>query len=193
MLAKAGGGVVVRAATEDDVAAVHRVRVVTWQDAYAGIVPEDVLSGMRADDPDAIAAQRDRFRQAPPRTHLLVAEVDRRVVGFAAIGPEREDAQPGSAPRLSAETGEVYAIYVLPGAQRRGVGRALLTAALQALAADGFGRATLWVLEANAPARTFYERLGMRPSGERQPITLGVQLTEARYATELPMPSSGVD
>ena len=178
--------VVVRTATAEDIAAVHTVRVETWRDAYSGIVPDHVLAGLDASDPDAIAAQRARLRQPTPRTDLLVAELDGRVVGFAALGPERESTQPGAAPRLDAQIGEVYAIYVVPAAQGRGTGRALMREALDRLRAHGFRRATLWVLEANSPARAFYERVGMKPTGERQPVTIGVPLPEVRYAIELP-------
>ena len=175
---------VIRDATADDIAAVHAVRVETWRYAYAGIVPDDVLRGMDADDQDAIASQRARFRQPVPRTDLLVAERDGRVVGFAAVGPERGTTQPGAPPRLDTEVGEVYAIYVLPSVQGRGIGRELMRESLDRLRAHGFRRATLWVLEANVPARAFYERVGMAPTGERQPVTIGVALPELRYAID---------
>ena len=175
----------IRDATADDIAEVHAVRVETWRDAYAGIVADDVLRGMDADDQDAIAAQRARFRQPVPRTDLLVAERDGQVVGFAAVGPERETTQPGAAPRLDTEIGEIYAIYVVPSEQGRGIGRDLMREALDRLRAHGFRRATLWVLEANAPARAFYERVGMNLTGEQQPVTIGVPLPEVRYAIEL--------
>jgi hypothetical protein len=39
--------------------------------------------------------------------------------------------------------------------------------ALDDLRAAGFGRATLWVLEANARGRGFYEHTGWAPDGVR--------------------------
>jgi RimJ/RimL family protein N-acetyltransferase len=40
-----------------------------------------------------------------------------------------------------------------------------MTVALQRLADDGYSEAVLWVFEANAQARGFYERFGWRPDG----------------------------
>jgi chorismate mutase len=48
-------------------------------------------------------------------------------------------------------------LYVLPAAQRHGVGAALLDL-VKAHHPDGFG---LWVFESNAPARRFYARHGL--------------------------------
>jgi GNAT superfamily N-acetyltransferase len=57
-------------------------------------------------------------------------------------------------------TGEVPSIYVDPAMLGTGVGRELFEAAATALRDAGCTRATLWVLEANALARRFYEKAG---------------------------------
>jgi GNAT superfamily N-acetyltransferase len=82
-----------------------------------------------------------------------VAEVDGRIVGFASFGPSRDE-------DASDRTGEVPAIYLDPAVLGTGVGRELFEAATTALRDAGFAHATLWVLEANAPARRFYEKAG---------------------------------
>ena len=46
-------------------------------------------------------------------------------------------------------------LYVLPEAQRRGVGKDLLQ-----VAQNAFGRLQLWTFQRNAPARRFYEARG---------------------------------
>jgi len=66
-------------------------------------------------------------------------------------------------------------LYVLPNAQRRGVGTALLQVAQRA-----FPRLDLWTFQRNAPARRFYEARGFVPiaetdgaqNEEREPDTL---------------------
>ena len=45
------------------------------------------------------------------------------------------------------------------------MGRTLLHAAVEGLAADGFDTATLWTLADSEAARAFYEALGWRPDG----------------------------
>lgn len=53
-------------------------------------------------------------------------------------------------------------LYVLPERAGRGIGSKLLDVALDALAAEGFERAYLWVLADNVPAPAFYERRGLQ-------------------------------
>ncbi len=51
--------------------------------------------------------------------------------------------------------GWIDQLYVLPTAQRRGVGKDLLQ-----VAQNAFGRLQLWTFQRNAPARRFYEARG---------------------------------
>ena len=64
-------------------------------------------------------------------------------------------------------TGEVSELYVLRKAQRQGAGSLLMAAMARALLERGHRGFALWVLEQNAPARRFYERLGGTLIGER--------------------------
>ena len=70
-----------------------------------------------------------------------------------------------------------------PRPGRRGLGSALLfAAAVDDLRGRGFAPLVLWVIEANARGRRFYERAGWRPDGARQPIDFdGVPVDEIRY------------
>jgi GNAT superfamily N-acetyltransferase len=81
-------------------------------------------------------------------------------VGFAAFGPPDDDPSVPVGSRPPAGAGEVYAIYLDERVAGRGVGRALFDRAVGGLRAGGFGRAFLWVLEANERARRFYENAG---------------------------------
>ena len=80
------------------------------------------------------------------------------------------------------ECGEVSAIYALADAWGRGVGRALMDAALAGLASGGFTEVMLWVLEGNERAIRFYERAGFQPDGATKiDNTRGFALHELRY------------
>lgn len=78
-------------------------------------------------------------------------------IGLAMGGPSDDDAA----------VGDIGPIYVLPEYQGRGLGRELIRSASAFLFARGMGALHIGVLEANAPARGFYEALGGRVVGRR--------------------------
>ena len=159
--------VFVRPADEGDAAAIARVEIAAWRAAYRGIVPDPVLDGL--DLEHEASTWRERLRDQAV-VKVSVADVveppaSPRLVGYVTEGPARGDDVAG--------LGEVWAIYVDPAAQGRGVGRALLDAAVRGLAARGCDEAMLWVFEANAAARGFYERMGWALDGAAKPFAIG--------------------
>jgi ribosomal protein S18 acetylase RimI-like enzyme len=169
----------VRAARPADARAIAAVHVGAWRDAYAGLLPDEVLIGLDVDEWD----ERWSGKLAAPAegTFVLVFEQGGRVGGFVSGGPSR-DQFPG---------GEVYAIYVDPARQGRGAGSRLLAAAARHLAEAHFTDASLWVLADNRSARRFYESQGWHSDGTEQPWTHpgGDSVTEVRYVTRLPNPA----
>lgn len=105
---------ILRDATPADapaIAAVYRPAVETGTASFEEVAPDAEEMGRR------LAAVLDR------RLPWLVAEEDGGVVGYAYASPFRER----SAYRFTAED----SVYVAPGAQGRGVGRALLQALIE--------------------------------------------------------------
>ena len=70
--------------------------------------------------------------------------------------------------RIAADEMEVLTLGVPPGARRRGIGLALMTAALQQARARRASAAFLEVDVANAAAVALYERLGFQVAGLRR-------------------------
>jgi GNAT superfamily N-acetyltransferase len=184
--------VTVRPAVPADADEVVRINVRSWQQAYAGIVPDDVLAALDQQVGERVRRARERISSPgnPFRTAVAVAGPDRPgVVGYASYGPYRDDAHPD---RLDPAVGELLAIYVDPAHQRIGAGRALLATVVSALHTGGAGQARLWVLADNAPARRFYERHDWAPDGVTQefrvhrPDGTPVDLPEVRYARPVP-------
>ena len=68
--------------------------------------------------------------------------------------------------KLEGLEAEIYALYVLQGHQRRGVGRELVRACTRHFILNGHFGFYLWVLKANR-ARMFYEALGGTEMGEK--------------------------
>lgn len=135
-----------------------RVHIASWRETYPGLLPEAMLTRLSIAN-EAIRWQRMLDRPgAWGGAGCFVAEQDGAVVGYGSCGEER------SAPlRDRGFTGEICELYVLRRAQRQGAGAGLMRAMADALIARGHLAASLWVLERNAPARRFYERLGGIP------------------------------
>jgi GNAT superfamily N-acetyltransferase len=154
-----------RPALVADAAEIAAVHVDTWRATYPGMLPDRYLAAMDVRDYEDrwLRTIQDPYR----RSAVFVVEDDGRVVGFASCGPERDgDAR---------YDGELYAIYLLPAAQGRGLGRALVQTTADALAIRGMTSMVVWVLRGNAHARGFYERLGGVYLRER-PLDLGAGL-----------------
>lgn len=92
--------------------------------------------------------------------HALVAERDGRVTGAVVAGADASDPQLGHLSRL----------YVAPELWGQGIGGRLHSSALIHLRDQGYAEATLWVLERNDWARSWYERLGWSVTAERRPV-----------------------
>ena len=104
---------------------------------------------------------------------VFVAEWDGRVVGFAHGGANREPLE-----RCDAE---LYSIYLLKDAQKRGIGVGLLGAMATALLKRNFKSMAVWVLEQNR-SRNFYEKTGARMATSKVIEIGGAKLMEVAYA-----------
>jgi ribosomal protein S18 acetylase RimI-like enzyme len=165
----------IREATPDDVPGMARVRVDTWRSAYRGVVAEEHLASLSY----AQTEQRWRtrfFEQRQPGVFVYVAEGEQgEIVGFALGGPEL-----GQDPVY---WGEIYALYVLPSYQNRGIGRKLVAACTAQLLRQGIETLLIWALAAN-PHRRFYEALGGQVVREQDKEIGGQILREVGYGWE---------
>ena len=158
----------IRTATAADAEAIGAVQEHGWQVAYRHIFPEAELAQGGFIQ---VARWRDRLADPPQGWSTFVAERAGAVVGFASVGPSRDERG----------LGELYAIYVDPGAWSTGAGRALIERCEEQLRRN-YAEATLWVLEDNPRARAFYERAGWSPDGARKTERRwGVRAPEVRY------------
>jgi L-amino acid N-acyltransferase YncA len=169
--------VIVRPATPQDASAIAAVHVASWQVAYRGLLPDELLDGLDLERRRAVFERL--LTDGRPRQGVVVAEADGCVTGFAHTVPSRDD----DADEL---TGEVTSIYAVAGAWGSGTGRALMAAAIEQLRAAGFRTVTLWVLDSNDRARRFYERAGFALDGAAKEEELaGTPIREVRYRREL--------
>lgn len=164
-----------RPAQPDDALDVARVHVRAWQAGYRGLLPQEYLDGLRAED----RARRYDFAIGDPsKPATLVAVADGVVRGFATTMPAREV---GAAP-----VGELCALYVDPDWWGRGVGCALVAAARARLREHGFCEAVLWLLAGNRRGERFYRGDGWAADDTaRKDVVWGVDVDEVRYRRAL--------
>lgn len=164
-----------RPARPDDALDVARVHVRSWQAAYKGLLPDEYLDSLRADER---ASRYDFATTDPLAPHTIVADDGRTIVGFATIG-----VSPGESSR---DVGELMALYVDPASWRTGVGRSLIACARAGLRRRGFDNALLWVLEGNERAQRFYERDGwLRRDDRRRQRIWGIEVDEIAFRRRL--------
>jgi GNAT superfamily N-acetyltransferase len=157
----------VRAAVDADAGAIAHVHVESWHTTYAGIMPAAYLAGL-----DETLRARLWGEWLSSGTLVFVAEWDGRVVGFAHGGPNREPVADCDA--------ELYSIYLLKEAQKRGIGAQLLRVMATALLERNFKSMAVWVLEQNR-SRSFYEKTGARLATSKVIDIGGTKLMEVAY------------
>ena len=158
-----------REATVADSFAVARVHVRSWKESFAGIVPQIFL------DKKSVEKRVKAFEKgfSAPFYKMYVAEVpERSIVGFADFGEPREN--------IDAYEGELYAIYLLPEFQRKGIGERLFNLGVDFFIRSGRNSMYLLTLEVS-PYRLFYEKMGGQIVGRKQIEIEGIMYDELVY------------
>ena len=137
----------VRPAAPRDAKAIAEIHVATWQAAYQGLLPDDVLKAMTV--AKRLAYWKEAIEYSDPQ--LLVATDGDTVIGFVGFDRSRD-------PGTKSSVGEIWAMYVSPPHWRKGVGLALWDGARDGLKEEGCTQVTLWSLVANERALQFYEQ-----------------------------------
>jgi GNAT superfamily N-acetyltransferase len=153
----------VRPATEDDVAEIARIQLLTWRTGYAELLPPDVLAGL-----DEAAAAEQWHAAVTGPAEVFVATEGEWTVGFCVAGPAptSESSTVDDQPPPDADVvALVGALHVEPRWGRRGHGGRLLAAALESLAGQGFRRGISWLPEPDTASVGFYHRAGWTADG----------------------------
>ena len=155
-----------RKATGADAIAITIVNVYTWQTAYAGLIPEDVLKSRINNLP--ISAEK--LKNDISNRNIIVATVDDTIIGYCAYGVSRNE--------NFSNCGEVYALYLLQGYQGNGIGKALFNRAMSELVTQGHAQVIVNCLQNNKRAMDFYKAMSGDVVGERQDEVTGLIITE---------------
>ncbi len=170
-----------RVSDADDIGMVH---VASWHQRLAGVLPDEVLSSLSADD---LAMTWARSILNPPLAGQAVVvatqvqpDATEAIVGFAAFGPSQEpDALPGEY--------ELVALEVAPGHQRAGHGSRLMAAAIDLAREAGATSACAWCPLEDSIRRGFLQSAGWEPDSARRDLATGPDTTvrEVRLVVSL--------
>jgi GrpB-like predicted nucleotidyltransferase (UPF0157 family)/GNAT superfamily N-acetyltransferase len=156
----------IRPAAPEDAPHIARIQVETWRSAYASILPSAYLAGLSLEK--SAAHWASAIAQGEAGKFLFVIERDGAPRGFVAGGPPRSES--------NGYNGEIYALYVEAGFQRKSLGQVLFKAGLRELKRLGRHGVIVWVLRDN-PCFRFYEKMGGEKAGEKE-----TEIGEGRYA-----------
>ena len=133
----------------EDIPKKAAVHAQTWQETYRGLLPDELNDTITPRFAEYVTRRLTSLR-------ALVAKVDGRIVGYISWSDRCRGhfTVDGAA--------EVGNLYVLREFQGRGVGRALLDAALRCI---GERDVVLSAFSSNAAALGFYEHIGFERTG----------------------------
>lgn len=164
-----------REAALTDATSIAHLHNESWKIAYKDIISNSYLSEL------SLEKRTAKWKQilTNPTGRVFVAVNGQKILGFCGSGKSRDE-------NAIETTGEIYSIYIDPNETTKGLGTMLFERALESLREKGFSLVTLWVLEANAVGRRFYEKHGMKLDGDSKNFAVGDQsLKEVRYFKKL--------
>lgn len=156
----------------------------------------DLRLRMLREAPDAfvttLAQASERDEQAWRRSLLgpacfwqALSEGGTVVGGLGLVDDAKADASTGGDPTSDEHLLTVVAMYVQPEHRGGAVTRLLFTAAAEHAQRTGAAGLRLHVVDDNAAARRSYERLGLRPTGVREPDPHRPDHEELEYAARI--------
>lgn len=143
---------VIRPARPNDVSKLSAFLVEAWKEAGPGALG---FTGAKDEAIGEIASEEFlKKRLATPTIQMMVAEEERRIIGFSSMR------------KVEAREAELSAIAVLERAAGKGVGSRLLRKALDAARKRGFNSVRVKTEVTNDRAINFYRKAGFTDSGK---------------------------
>lgn len=164
----------IRYASVLDADIIAQIHTSSWQVAYKGIVPDEILNSL---DPVKRSQQMKIQINEFSESYGIVYKGE-EPTGYVCFGHSRDQ-------DALENDGEIYAIYLLPKFYHQGFGTQLIQWCEKELKQKGYQRIFIWVLENNVKARNFYQKNNYLFDGTINEIKIGNLLNEYRYFKEI--------
>lgn len=149
--------VTIRPAVDADKPAIAGLLLASWQDAYAGILPEALIHDVA---PVEIPKYWAGIDLSPEDVVLVAEDGTGTIVGFISVWCRK----------AGYDEPFIESLHMAPDHRSGGIGRRLLSAGAEALIARGHRSACLLVFQGNRQAVRFYDRLGGARLPEAQTV-----------------------
>lgn len=141
---------------EDKINDIASAQMRAWQEAFKGILSEELLSNLAAED--FADNWKGILTQQQRKNYIWLNEAGQGV-GFVSYGKPKSDTETADF--------EIYGIYVHPEYWGAGVGYELMKFAVESLAKLSLSaRIVLWTMKENKQSKHFYQRFGYRENGK---------------------------
>jgi ribosomal protein S18 acetylase RimI-like enzyme len=160
---------IIRQATLADAESIGNLHALSWLNTYRGILPDSYL------DKDVINDRKSYWKEKLPtltaKDFVLVAEVNKTIVGFGAVLDKRE---------LGYEA-FIDNLHVSPERKGQGIGGMLLEKIFHTLISSGKKSVYLWVLKGNNAAEKFYLSKNARIADTGTCVIGGATIGQTRF------------
>lgn len=153
----------IRKATPGDLQVIQDIAYKTWPAAYSSILTAEALNYML----DYFYSLNALQQQMKDGQQFFIAVLNREAIGF------------GSVSEIGPQVFKLNKLYVLPGIQKSGAGKALLHHAF-AIAGSNNAKQLILNVNRNNPAKSFYERMGFSVLKEED-VDLGNGILQEDY------------
>ncbi len=159
--------------TTKDLDTVVRIHCESWRDAYKEFMDEDYISRKNS---TRRAKWENILAESPVEKHFLIRDGDVPVGMISADSPKEN---------VDGDTYEIFGLYILPPFMKKGYGRAAAALVEEKIRGMGYEKISLWVLEPNQRARSFWEKMGLASDGTEKTSYYDKPIKVLRYLKKI--------
>ena len=140
---------IIRKKERKDCFEIAHIVTISWNETYKGIVPDWFLEELKTNEKERASKSYSQFNEN--ENNILVLEVNNKIVGFTGYG-KSDDSE-------YANSGEIFALYIINKYHGNGYGRELIKEAIKELKKMNFDKMIIGCLKGN-PSNEFYKHMG---------------------------------